>query len=362
MRDCGAETTSKSPPVQRLAVAAAAAWSAFVGACIPSPNFDDRELVQTPRILAVVAEPPEIGPGQQSLLTPLLADPRGDGRPLRLRWRACVTGDSLGGGGGGGFGGGQYGMPDPPPGCSDPRASVDLGDGDTAVLVAPDEATLAPLFAQFEALATGALPPGFARRVFEEVGIPVTVELVVSTPDAAGGETVLVTGFKRVLVSGRGRRGTNPPRPRVIVGELGVLSARGPGASGFDCASEDGAPLVVPAGAPITLRPDPTPDDPDDDPATAEEPWARDRDCADDDPVTECYGVLDPQGGFLLRPEGAYYSWFTTGGTFRESITDRGRRDNEWTPPAAPGDVTLWIVVRDGHGGTSACRAMVTVR
>jgi hypothetical protein len=345
----------------------AAAWlvalEAVGNGCIPSPNFDDRDLVQTPRILAVVAEPPEIGPGQQSVLTPLLADPRGGGRPLRVRWRACVARDSLGGGGGGGgFGGGQYGMPDPPPGCSDPRTSLDLGEGDTAVLVAPDEATLASLLAQFEALAAGALPPGFARRVFDEVGIAVTVQLVVSTPDGAGGETVLVIGFKRVLVSGRSTRGTNPPRPRVFVGDRGVFSARGPGASGFDCTAEGGGTIVVDAGVPIPLRPDPTPDDPDDDPTTAEEPWARDLACIDDDPVTECYGVLDPQGGFLLRPEGVYYSWLTTGGSFRESITDRGRRDNEWTPPPTPGEVTLWVVVRDGHGGTSACRAMVTVR
>ena len=32
-----------------------------------------------------------------------------------------------------------------------------------------------------------------------------------------------------------------------------------------------------------------------------------------------------------------------------------------WTAPAEPGPQAIWVVVRDGHGGSSACRLDVEV-
>ncbi len=345
-------------PARRVLALLGMSLAASAAACLPDPGFDKRDLVKTPRILAVIADKPELAPGEAATLSVLFADPRGGGRPVRFRWSACVGLESLGGGGTG-FSGAQYGMMEAPPGCADPGARLDLGEGPTAVLAAPPAAQIDLLVAQFRARVGDAIPVEFVERLLDEVGIQITVQVEALTPGDAG-DTTLVAGFKRVLVSRRAERGTNPPRPRFAIGEEGVVSAYAPGSEGFDCASESGAPIVVPAGATVALRPDPTPADPDGD--ATDEPWAGDPTCTDDDPVTECYGVLDPQGFFARKPESAFYTWNVTGGALFEGTTSRPTRDNEWTAPTTPGEVTVWLVTRDGHGGTAACRAQVTVR
>lgn len=327
-------------------------------ACIAEPDFDPSELVKTPRILAIIAEPPELAPGEASTVSVLFADPLGGGRAVRYRWSACVALESLGGGGAG-LSGAQYGMMSKGDGCADPATSFELGDGETTLLLAPPEESIAMLVMQFRALVGDAISEEFIERLLTDVGIQITVQVDAIT-DGPTGEEVLVTGFKRVIVSRRAERGTNPPRPRFEVGDYGVVSAYAPGGSGFDCATESGEPIVVPPRTSVPLRPDPTPQDPLD--PDADEPWTTDLTCSDTDPVTECYGVLDPQGFFAEKPENAFYSWNITAGSLFEGTTGRPARDNTWTTPSTPGDVTLWVVTRDGHGGTSACRATVTVR
>ena len=335
----------------------AALWSA---ACIPSPDFDDRDLVKTPRILAIIADRPEIGPGQSTTLSVVFADPLGGGRPVRYRWRACITTEALGGmGGGAGFSGAQFGMMAPGAGCASPETSFDLGEGETAVLTAPPEESIDLLIARFREMVGDAISDVFIERLLTDVGIQLSVQVDVTT-DGAAGEELLITGFKRVIVSRRTAQGTNPPLPRVEFGDFGVISGYASASSGFDCATESGGPLVVPPSTLVALRPDPTPNDPLD--SGTDEPWTMDTLCMDSDPVTECYGVLDPQGIFTQKPENAFYSWNATAGVFFEGTTIRPARDNEWTSPATPGDVTFWVVMRDGHGGTSACRATITVR
>jgi hypothetical protein len=331
---------------------------ALLAACLPDPGFDERDLVKTPRILAILADKPELAPGESATMSVLFADPRGGGRPVRFRWSACVGLESLGGGGPG-FSGAQFGMMEAPPGCGDPGARLTLGEGETAVLAAPPAAQIDLLVAQFRARVGDAIPVDFIEKLLDEVGIQITVQVEALTPGDAG-DVTLITGFKRVFVSRRAERGTNPPRPRFAIGEDGVVSAYAPGGAGFDCASESGAPIVVRAGATVSLRPDPTPEIPDDD--ADDEPWAGDPTCMDADPVTECYGVLDPQGFFARKPESAFYTWNVTAGTLAEGTSSRPTRDNEWTAPTTPGDVTMWLVTRDGHGGTSACRTTLTVR
>lgn len=348
--------SSRAPRLTLSVLVALAALGA--SACIPTANFDERSKVKSPRILAIVADHPELGPGDSTTLSVLFADPLGGGRAVRYRWTACVATESLGGGGAG-LNGAQYGMQEAAAGCSDPAAAYDLGEGETALLVAPPEATIDVLVARFRELVGSAISDAYIERLLTDVGLQLTVQVAVFT-DGAAGEELLTTGFKRVVVSRRAEKGTNPPRPRFAVGDYGVISAYAPGGSGFDCLTESGEPLVVPPRTSLALRPDPTPQDPLD--TATDEPWTLDATCTDTDPVTECYGILDPQGFFTNKPEGAFYSWLITAGELFEGTTLRPARDDEWTSPSAPGDVTMWVITRDGHGGTAACRATITVR
>jgi hypothetical protein len=71
--------------------------------------------------------------------------------------------------------------------------------------------------------------------------------------------------------------------------------------------------------------------------------------------------VIDMRGELHARDEIAFYSWFATGGELREGVTKSPLRNEIWRTPRASGCHTLWVVVRDGHGGASACGVAVTV-
>ena len=75
----------------------------------------------------------------------------------------------------------------------------------------------------------------------------------------------------------------------------------------------------------------------------------------------ESYRVLDARGELQERAERAFYSWYATGGDFDRQVTRSPLRNQLWTAPREPGANRLWLVVRDGHGGTSACGMDVTV-
>jgi hypothetical protein len=59
------------------------------------------------------------------------------------------------------------------------------------------------------------------------------------------------------------------------------------------------------------------------------------------------------------RRESMSLSWFTTAGTFADTVTGRGEDDptlsssNVWTTPPAGQTAYLWVVLRDGRGGTA---------
>ena len=86
-------------------------------------------------------------------------------------------------------------------------------------------------------------------------------------------------------------------------------------------------------------------------PATedGEEPWLED------------YQVIDARGELQERTERAFYSWFSTGGEFDQNVTKSPLRNQIWRTPATPGTYPLWLVVRDGHGGASACDLEVEI-
>jgi hypothetical protein len=65
----------------------AVALAATVLGC--TQTFAPINLVESLRVLAVRAEPAEVGPAQTARLDALIVDPRGGGRSLEVRWRAC---------------------------------------------------------------------------------------------------------------------------------------------------------------------------------------------------------------------------------------------------------------------------------
>ena len=315
-----------------LIVAALLALSAF--GCIPSPNFDPSEIVKTPRILAIVADHPDAPPGQDVRLTALVVDP--DARALALQWTACASAETLGGGGGG-LSGAQYGAPPPSVGCEpgQPMVVPLASEGDVGVL--PGALTMLAFseLARLGDVFGSDLPPDTLQRLADDVGLPLTVQVTVRV-----GDEVLVRGFKRVLIRNSAPHGTNPPEPRVQIGDRWFTTDTTPGAAPFECVPEDGgaAEVTIAHGARVALHPDP-----------------------DDARWFEQYTVLDPQGGLLVHQESGYYSWFATAGHFAADVTQAPTRDNEWTAPAEPGSHSLWLVVRDGHGGNTACRVHATI-
>lgn len=281
--------------------------SLLIASCA-GPAFDEPSLVLGPRVLAVIAEPPEIAPGQAIQLREVTALAPGatvewslDASPAAL---AAAAGQTL----------------------FDAREPIALPGG----RVAPEltRAAIDELLA-LVADAPPGTPEHVVRLVYEEVGLVLQVQFVVR--DAGG--SVLAEGWKRIGLSPRAALTTNPPPPRFRAGERWASARLGEPSS---CAPE-AAPLEARAGETIVLSPDP------------DEAWL------------ERYPALDLDGRTIVGVENAYYSWFATAGDFQFAVTRAPERDVEWTAPEAPGEVTLWLVVRDGHLGAAACTATIRV-
>ncbi len=306
-------------------------WTTLLALIGCAGDLDPPSIVKTPRVLAVVASPPIAPPGEDIELTAMVVDP--EERPLRLSWTACSRFEALGG-----QSNLQYGEEPPTEGCVEGAEGVfDLERrGDTGII---SGLLTSLVYEDLEVLAAtygDQLPPDLLRFVVETSGLPVTIGLTVRT-----GSEELVRSFKRVLIFTGEPRGTNPPEPRfaITAGEdEHWVSARGTDEP-FTCVPEDGEVPVLDAGTHVVLTPDP-----------------------DDAAWQEDYRIIDARGDVVDRHEDSYYSWFTTGGVFEEEQTQAPLRDNVWRVPRRPGFYPLWLVVRDGHGGTSACRAEVEVR
>lgn len=299
------------------------AIAVFACGCIDSPDFARPSFIDGPRVLAIVAEPPEAAPGDSFALSVLIAGQ--DEEDVAITWRACGAFDD-----GGSFGGGaQFGERDPDEGCGGGFA-VPLGEGLTSQL--PGELTRA-LFDNLDlaAMILGAqLPPGALEQIRRDVGIPFLIEADVHIGDKR------IRSVKRVLVRDTDTPHTNPPPPHFVLGELEIArDASGP----FRCAGV-GQDVRVPADTDLDLIPIVEGED---------EAWL------------EKYFVLDAQGVLRERTERAYYSWFSDGGRLDQQLTRAPLRNEVWHTPEHPGRHTLWAVVRDGRGGTSACGVAIEV-
>ena len=70
--------------------------------------------------------------------------------------------------------------------------------------------------------------------------------------------------------------------------------------------------------------------------------------------------VRTVQFGEHARREEMRVSWFATAGAFRDGRTGRTEAEadeieteNVWTAPEQPGEVVLWVVLRDDRGGVT---------
>jgi hypothetical protein len=311
----------------RLKLRTAVITRAFVGgcallhtaACIDTPDFADRSIVDRARVLAIVAEPPEVNPGQQAQLSLLIAE----APEYSVTWHACGVFDS--------FGGSQYGENLEDEGCGGGLA-VALGEGDRAQLL-PELTQRLFLDLDLAVAILGAeLPEETIANIRTRVGLAFLVEATVEMPERQ------IRAVKRVLISENASPHSNPPPPHFWLGEAEVVADP---ETEFVCHAVDDDRLAVPADSEIELAP------------VVEE--------GEDEPWIERYQVIDARGELGGREEKAFYSWFSTAGHFSEGITKAPLRNEIWRTPEDPGCYPLWLVVRDGHGGTSACRAQVAV-
>lgn len=309
-------------PARRTGWPALMLWLALAScpACFNLPDFASASLVDRPRILAVIADPPEVTVGKLTRLSILVA---GAEQVSQVSWRACSLASQF-------VASTQYGENTDDRGCPEDEALIGMGPSvvwDPSALFRDDSAGLAAL--------GGSLPPGVVEAIRAEVGIAFTVQAEV----VADGKRL--RALKRVLVSQNERAGTNPPPPQF---HFGRRALRGAGdVAPYRCEPDSGS-LVAMRGEQVRL--DPVVDGVS---AGAAEPWL------------EEYSVLDARGMLSRRTEQAFYSWFSSKGSIEHATTEAPDRSSSWQAPDEPGCVQLWLVVRDGHAGESACGFDVAV-
>lgn len=317
-----------SRPLGTTAIALAFALASSCAAgCIDVPDFADPSLIDRPRVLAIVAEPPEVNPGDPVQLSILVAG----AERYDVSWRACGAFDSF-------FGGGsQYGEEQDDEGCGGGFA-LPLGEGERALLPGEATQTLWSSLDLAEEILGAALPQDTIDRIREDVGLPFTVEATVRA------DGTLIRAVKRVLISARTPSHRNPPPPAFTLDDVEVAaSAPAPGEGpDFTCEPSEGGAVQLDADREIELAPIVTSDD-------GVEPWLED------------YEVIDLRGELRSRSEIAFYSWFSSAGALREGVTKSPLRNEIWRTPRRPGCHSLWLVIRDGHGGSSACAVRVAV-
>lgn len=287
--------------------------------CYETPEFARASLIDRPRILAMVAEPPEVRPGGTVELSVMVAGAEID----EVHWSACGTFNSVV------SGGSQYGENMGDQGCAD-RPLV-IGTGERVRL---DTLTTLALF-EDDALAQTALgsllPPETISAIRDGVGIAFSIEANV----LAGGKRL--RGLKHVLLSQRETPNKNPPPPVFLFNGTKIMGSSEP----FTCKPVTGAVAEAEPGTSVKLQPVMGP--------SGSEQWL------------ETYPVLDARGNTAERTEQAFYAWFATTGKLSRRETHAPDRDNVWELPLAVSCARMWVVLRDAHGGTSACMLRVQI-
>jgi hypothetical protein len=288
------------PSIPGLALLGIAAGCVINGDKYPRPSeLVDEWMVDKTRLLAVQAEPPEVGPGASVSFSALFAAPVLDQTELAIVWIACPL--------------------------EEDAASLGCALDPTGL----DPTTLTP--AELEELGVIGFEPGLPP-VYEVPpdlleGLPeadrgegtyVLVQVTALPLDAlAGGEEIdlaeVEAGYKRLVVSEAATPNHNPSISAFTV---------------------DGA--TVPNGATVYVDPN--------------QVYAPGLLLADGS--VEQYLFVPDEGAPEERLEEPYASWFTTGGELIESVTLFPYLDALWLSPDQPGAEGVWYaVVRDRRGG-----------
>lgn len=334
--------TPRSIAPHHLAVPATFALALLaLTACLPEVAAD-LTTVDTPRILAVAADPAEVGPNKLTTLTALYADADGTITVAPLDWAVCTARRRLA----------ELGPVDPdcleqknkhllplPRGLSVPGKVPQ----DACRLFGPDPPPAAPgepAGRPVDPDVTG----GYYQplRVIAEPGDPTLVRLRLACGLAGATQQQAADYRKRYLPNLAPavtlERDEEPvPEDSLTVAPGAELSLR---------ARWPACPTTPACGDAVCSLGEPTT-------------------CPDDCAVPGCRGAetylrFDPTSLTLVEQrEAISLAWYATAGSFAAARTGRAGddpgtfSDNPWTAPDEPGDHTLWIVIRDDRGAAA---------
>ncbi len=272
--------------------------------CVPPLGPDD-SLVQSPRILALRADPAEAAPGTLVTFTSLVAGSRGTVKGAAIEWSFCAA---------------------PKPltednavsnACLGPSSLVPAGSGPTATAAIPSDAC--SLFGP-DAASAGARPrdPDATGGYYQPIrasllGADTAFALARVRCDLADANAAAARAFAAAY--------TLNQNPRLL-----PLTAR-----------RDGSPTpltAIPAAAHVVL----------------EAGWPA--------ASAETFAYFDPVSqAITTQRESMQVAWYSTGGTLDTESTGRSTSDlatttdDGWIAPSAGGTVHLWVVLRDSRGG-----------
>lgn len=352
--------------MRRLSLVLFLLVSLLVSGCLedlPSPAHIDKL-----RVLAIEADPPEVGAGDTLTLRALAVHPDFPANAIELKWRACLIPERsagfAGSGGNSASGGGSYSLNDPGT-CFDvapgTEGTVELGTGTEVTLTIP-----ADFLEDTEALAALiGLPASSAELValaapfiLQIAGVNVTVALEATLPDGTK-----LTAFKRVNVSTATTPNVNPENVAFhfkLESDAAIeVPQEGSPPSDRKCfVGEDTQPISIKPGRYLMSAlniPDPH--------VQYEVLIGAAGPSITVEADEQC---TIPIPGCEVHEEVYFYSFFSTAGTFGQNIIkSRGSHDNVWDLSTedleGKDSVDVWIVTRDGRGGSTFCASNLLV-
>mgnify|MGYP000105800186 CR=1 FL=1 len=258
-------------------------------------------LVDRPRVLAVVAEPPEVRPGEAATFSALIPDPTSEDDLFQV-WLACPVDDA-----GNGFG------------CLTDFSDVDLENA------TPEELADLGLIG----VAPGPFPPTYVA--------PLDLLDDLSEEERLEGRYVnaQVTAFPGDLTQATSATDIDFNEVEVAYKRLVVSEARTPNHNP-SIATFVVDRLEVPADAVVQVDPK----------------QEYDLGIQLPDGTRELYEFVTSSGEVEERVEEPYASWYSTGGEVQEEVTLYPYLESTWTSPETSGEEGTWyVVLRDRRGG-----------
>lgn len=313
--------------MKRTMVSAALGISLLASAC--TGGLDPAWRVVRPRVVALVADRPEVVPGDDVTLHALAYDPLG--RPLRYEWSICISAARILA---------NADIPVSVPGndrCEEPSAA----EGASATVAAE---RIEQIVAELESIPDAA---GFGGTVLGHIidtaGLAFEVAVEITTEDG----TFLARATKLVAITRRtAGPTTNPPPIAFRIGEDTWVEPVGDDPGSFECVVTGGGRPRLVVDEEVDLLP-----------GVGDERCVTDE-CMED--WLESFPIYGFDGSLSTGVENAYYSWLVTSGELSRDTTRPPNRRARYTPDTV-GTQRLWFVVRDGHLGQRACQIDVDV-